>query len=46
MIELQAFIKIKRFYLGNKEINLEEDRSFLSFGIKEDTYGKILFIEK
>jgi len=46
MIELQKLIKIKRFYLGNKEINLEEDRSFLSFGIKEDTYGKILFIEK
>ena len=46
MIELQKLIKIKRFYLGNKEINFEEDRSFLSFGIKEDTYGKILFIEK
>ena len=45
MIEFQALIKIKRFYLGNKEINFEENRSFLSLGIKEDTYCKILFSE-
>jgi len=44
-IEFQEDIKIKRFYLGNKEINLEENRSFFSLGIKEDAYGKILFIE-
>ena len=45
MIEFQSYIKIKKFYLGNKEINFEENRSFLSLGIKEDTYCKILFIE-
>ena len=45
MIEFRAYIKIKRFYLGNKEINLEENRSFLSLGIREDTFGKIIFIE-
>ena len=45
MVELKAYIKVNSFYLGNKKINLEENRSFLSLGIKEDTYCKILFIE-
>ena len=45
MVELQALIKVNNFYLGNKKINLEENRSFLSLGIKEDTYCKRLFIK-
>ena len=38
-------IKVKKFYLGNKQINLEEEKSFISLGIKEDIDGKILFKE-
>ena len=45
LVENQRFIKVKKFYLGNKQINLEEEKSFISLGIKEDIDGKILFKE-
>ena len=45
LVENQRFIKVKKCYLGNKQINLEEEKSFISLGIKEDIDGKILFKE-
>ena len=44
-MEVLSSIKVKKFYLGNKQINLEEEKSFISLGIKEDIDGKILFKE-
>ena len=43
MVESQRFIKVKSFYLGNKMINLDEEKSFYSLGIKEDIDGIITY---
>ena len=45
LVEGLSLKKVKKFYLGNKQINLEEEKSFISLGIKEDIDGKILFKE-
>ena len=43
MVESQRYIKVKSFYLGNKMINLDEEKSFYSLGIKEDIDGIITY---
>ena len=43
MVESQRFKKVKSFYLGNKMINLDEEKSFYSLGIKEDIDGIITY---
>ena len=43
IVESQRFIKVKSFYLGNKMINLDEEKSFYSLGIKEDIDGIITY---
>lgn len=42
IIEIQNYIKVKAFYLDGKQINIEEDRSFISLGIKEDSKAVIM----
>lgn len=37
MVQNQKGVKIKKFYIGEKEINFQEDKSFGSIGIKEDS---------
>ena len=41
-IECQNYIKVRSFSLKGKIINLEEDRSFASLGIKEDCEGQVI----
>lgn len=44
-IEFLNYAKIKGFYLDEKQISFEEDKSFSSFGIKEGS-SAIIFINK
>ena len=45
-IEVQTNYKIKNLFLGGKEINLEENESFGSLGIKGDTNCTIIYYNK
>ena len=42
IVEIQNSLKVKAFYLDGKQINIEEDRSLASLGIKENSVAIIL----
>ena len=36
-IELKSYAKVKAFYLGKRQINFKEDKSFASLGLKDNS---------
>lgn len=36
-IEFRSFVKVKAFYLGKRQINFKEDKSFASLGLKDNS---------